>query len=99
VLDPSGQGLLLMGSISKLGQADWGAIALVTVTAAIGISALAGGLQGWLIGKAGLLERCALILAGLLVVYPTAASDIIGIAIIVAVLAVQWLRRGRPQSA
>ena len=36
VLDPAGQGLLLTGSIAKLGQADWGAIGLVTLTAADG---------------------------------------------------------------
>jgi TRAP transporter 4TM/12TM fusion protein len=37
VLDPGGTGLLLTGSIKTLGDADWGAIALVTLTAAIGI--------------------------------------------------------------
>src|SRR5436189_1127564 len=51
VLDPSGTGLLLTGSMKTLGEADWGAIALVTVTAAIGIAALAGGLQGWLLKR------------------------------------------------
>lgn len=66
VLDPSGQGLLLMGSIDRLGEADWVSIAGVTVTAAIGIVALAGGLQGWLFKRAGALERIALIGAGLL---------------------------------
>src|SRR5204862_5575855 len=48
VLDPDEVGLLLKGSIKTLGQADWGSIALVTGTAALGIAALAGGLQGWL---------------------------------------------------
>src|SRR3989454_649725 len=42
VLDPSGVGLLLTGSIKTLGNADWGSIALVTITAALGIAALAG---------------------------------------------------------
>src|SRR6266404_945387 len=48
VLDPSGTGLLLTGSFKTLAGADWGSIALVTFTAAVGIVALAGGLQGWL---------------------------------------------------
>src|SRR2546421_6651458 len=48
VLDPSGVGLLLTGSIKTLGNADWGSIALVTITAGLGIAALAGGVQGWL---------------------------------------------------
>src|SRR3954451_7057892 len=33
VLDPSGVGLLLMGSVKNLAQADWGSIARVTITA------------------------------------------------------------------
>ncbi|MEN9784205.1 MAG: hypothetical protein RJA24_1548, partial [Pseudomonadota bacterium] len=49
VLDPSGVGLLLGGSFKNLAQADWGAVAVISVTAIIGIVALAGGLQGWLL--------------------------------------------------
>ena len=40
VLDDAGQGLLLMGSIKRLAEADWGAIATMTFTAALGIAAL-----------------------------------------------------------
>jgi UPF0716 family protein affecting phage T7 exclusion len=36
-----------------------------------------------------------LILAGLFMVYPGAASDIIGISLIVAVMMWQWMRRPR----
>jgi len=93
VLDPTGQGLLLMGSIDKLGDADWVSIAEVSITAAIGIMALAGGLQGWLLKKAGAIERTMLIAAGLLMVYPTTVTDLTGIALIAAVVAVQWMRR------
>src|SRR5665811_802678 len=39
VLDPSGQGLLLMGSFKNLGNAPWLQIAEVSITAAIGIAA------------------------------------------------------------
>ena len=48
VLDPAGIGLLLTGSFKNLAHADWVSIARVTITAAFGIAALAGGLQGWL---------------------------------------------------
>ena len=78
VLDPSGTGLLLTGSIKTLGDADWGSIALVTFTAAIGIVALAGGLQGWLLKRTNLVERGMLIVAGFLLVYPKALFDVIG---------------------
>ena len=40
VLDPAGQGLLLMGSTKALANADWFSIAQVSATAAVGIAAL-----------------------------------------------------------
>jgi len=93
VLDPSGTGLLLTGSFKTLGQANWPSIALVTITAAVGIVALAGGLQGWLFRRTTLHERLMLIAAGFLLVYPTGAADIIGFVLVILVLALQWFRR------
>src|SRR5947209_1662740 len=80
VLDPSGTGLLLTGSFKTLGNADWGSIALVTITAAIGILALAAGFQGWAWRKTSLAERIMLLVAGVLLVYPGKLSDAIGFA-------------------
>ena len=93
VLDPSGTGLLLTGSFKTLGNADWGSIAWVTFTAAIGIAALAGGLQGWLLRRTLLVERLMLVVAGFLLVYPKAMFDAIGFALVALVLLMQWLRR------
>ena len=95
VLDPSGTGLLLTGSMKTLGNADWGAIALVTFTAAIGIVALAGGLQGWLFKRTNLAERLMLVVAGFLLVYPKAMTDAIGFALVALVVLMQWLRSDR----
>jgi TRAP-type uncharacterized transport system fused permease subunit len=96
VLDPSGTGLLLTGSMKTLADADWGAIALVTFTAAIGIAALAGGLQGWLFKRTNLAERWMLIIAGFLLVYPSTMSDAIGFALVALVVLMQWLRKNGP---
>jgi len=93
VLDSSGQGLLLMGSIKKLAVADWGSIAVVTVTAVIGIAALAGGMQGWLLKQTTSIERWLLIVAGLALVYPKAAFDVIGLALFALVIVLQKLRK------
>jgi len=95
VLDPSGLGLLLTGSIKTLGNADWGSIALVTGTAALGIAALAGGIQGWALRRTTWIEQGMLIVAGLALVYPKPLFDAIGIALVALVLAVQFLRRGK----
>jgi TRAP transporter 4TM/12TM fusion protein len=93
VLDPSGQGLLLTGSFKTLANANWGEIAVVSVTAMIGIGALAGGMQNWLFKKTNLFERCTLILAGLLLVYPKPLFDYIGIALFALVIAMQKMRK------
>ncbi len=91
VLDPSGQGLLLMGSTKALAAANWTSIAEVTLTAALGIAAIAGGFQGWVLRRATAFERVLLIVAGVALVYPGVLADVIGVVLIVAVLAMQWL--------
>jgi TRAP-type uncharacterized transport system fused permease subunit len=99
VLDPSGTGLLLTGSFKTLGQADWGSIARVTITAAVGIAALAGGLQGWLFRKTTVLERWMLVIAGVMLVYPAALFDYIGAALIGTAVVLQKLRNVRVKPA
>jgi len=91
VLDPSGQGLLLMGSTKALAAANWTLIAEVTLTAALGIGAIAGGFQGWVLRRATAFERVLLIIAGVALVYPGVIADVIGVVLIVVVLAMQWL--------
>ena len=96
VLDPAGQGLLLMGSTAKLAGASWASIAQVSLTAAAGIAAIAGGLQGWLLRRTSGLERALLIAAGLLLVYPALAADAAGFACLAFVIAKQARRRAAP---
>jgi TRAP transporter 4TM/12TM fusion protein len=92
VLDASGTGLLLTGSFKNLAAADWSSIVRVALTAALGIAALAGGLQGWLLYKTTHIERWALIVAGVMLVYPAALFDYIGILLVGAVVVLQKLR-------
>jgi TRAP transporter 4TM/12TM fusion protein len=99
VLDPSGTGLLLTGSIKTLANADWGSIALVTITCALGIAALAGGVQGWLFRRTTWVERGMLIISGILLVYPKALFDAIGIVLLIAVVAMQYPRRAKDDAA
>ena len=93
VLDPSGQGLLLMGSTKALASANWWSIAEVTVTAAIGVAALAAGFQGWALKQTTMVERTMLLVAGFALVYPTMVADLVGIGLVLAALALQCLRR------
>jgi len=92
VLDPSGTGLLLTGSFKALATANWGSIALVTFTAAVGIMALAGAFQGWLFHRTTFYERAMLFIAGVMLVYPKTLFDIIGFALVAVVIVIQWLK-------
>ena len=93
VLDPSGQGLLLMGSTKALAAANWWSIAEVTLTAAVGIAALAGGFQGWALKRCTTLERWMLIVAGFALVYPSTLADLIGFGLVIVALLMQYLRK------
>jgi TRAP transporter 4TM/12TM fusion protein len=99
VLDPSGQGLLLTGSFKTLAGADWGSIALVTFTAAVGIMALAGGFQGWLFKRTPPWERLMLLVAGVMLVYPKTLFDVIGFGLVAIVLVLQWFQKPSPRTS
>ena len=93
VLDPAGQGLLLMGSTKALAAANWWSIAEVTLTAVAGIGALAMGFQGWALKRTTPLERGMLIIAGFALVYPGAPAKMIGFGLVIAGLLMQYLRK------
>ncbi|MDR7481806.1 MAG: TRAP transporter fused permease subunit [Armatimonadota bacterium] len=82
-----GLGLLL--------QAPWPVVAQVTVTAAFGLTALAGALAGWFLRQATVPERLVLAAAGLVLIYPAGAQDLVAIAAVLAVGIVQWVTRTR----
>ena len=92
VLDPAGLGLLLMGSFKALSQAGWIDIAIVCLTAMIGIAALAGAMQGWLLGRTRRYERWMLSAAGLMLVYPKGLLDTMGMGLLAIVVVLQLLR-------
>jgi TRAP-type uncharacterized transport system fused permease subunit len=83
-LAPEGIGLLLRG------PAD--VVIRVTLTAALGVGALAVCLGGWLRRAARPAERIAAGVAGLLLVYPSAACDAAGLVLLVLVAALHLAR-------
>jgi len=86
-LDPKGVGILLKGPPLDV---IW-----TTVTAFIGIAALAGGVENWLWKKTTVYERIPLLLAGLTLVYPKPLYDLIGFVLIAFVLVSQKLRKSQ----
>ncbi len=87
-LDPKGVGILLKGPVLDV---IW-----TTITAFVGIAALAGGVENWFLKKTTLYERIMLLAAGLLLVYPIAAYDLIGFGLMALVVVSQKLRKEKP---
>ena len=84
-LDPKGAGILLKGPVVDV---IW-----TTITAFIGIAALAGGVENWFLKRTTLYERVMLIVAGLALVYPEPLYDIVGFGLMVLVIVLQKLRK------
>jgi TRAP transporter 4TM/12TM fusion protein len=83
-LHPDGIGLLLKGA--------WDNILWTALSALVGLSALAGGLTGWLLGKTNHLERGLLIVSGLVLVYPSLMQDLIGLGLFGGAVLLQYRR-------
>jgi len=101
VLDQSGTGLLLMGSMDALAKADWMQIAWTSFTAVVGIICLAGGLQGWFIEKTKVFERIVMVISGIALAYPATEADLIGFVGFGLVLVTQMIThlRSKPTAA
>jgi TRAP transporter 4TM/12TM fusion protein len=92
VLDPQGQGLLLMGSLKALAQADLGSILLITTTTALGVLAMSGAFQGWLLHRLGAAERVLLAVVGVALIFRFPYSVPLGLLGLLMVLAWQAMR-------
>jgi TRAP transporter 4TM/12TM fusion protein len=84
-LHADGAGLLLKG--------PWENIAWTSVTAVVGLAALAAGLTGWMLMKTTWLERGLLLAAGLVLVYPSLIQDVIGVVLFASAGVLQYFRR------
>ena len=88
-LTPQGVGLLLQGT--------WEVNVFGTITAVVGIIALTSGVGGWLLRRCTWPERLALIVSGLLLVYPSTNLDVVGLLLFAVVFGYEYLvqRRAR----
>jgi TRAP transporter 4TM/12TM fusion protein len=95
VLDPMGAGVLLQ--MPKHG--NWGEVAWIILLGFLAISALASGLQGWMLRRTTWFERILLVGGGLLVISPVNNLDYVGVGMMVIALASQLVRARRPVPA
>jgi len=84
-LSPPGLGVLLQAPLRDIVSAS--------VTAAVGVAALAAGLGGWMRGPLSQPRRVASTAAGLLLCYAASWADLAGFALIAVVLILQLVRQ------
>ncbi len=75
---------------------DWPTIIWRFVASCVGITLLAAGLHGYLLRRAAPWERALLIAAAFCLVKPDWLTDLLGLGLAVAVVALQWQGRDRP---
>ena len=90
-LSKEGLGVLLQAPLTD--------IAIASVTAAIGVGALAAGFGGWIARAASPWERVTLVIAGLLLFYAGRWADLTGLAITAVVLILHLARQSPAASA
>lgn len=72
--------------------ATFGSVLFTTITAIVGMTGISGAMIGQFYCKANVLERLILLAGGLCLIDPQTLTDIIGIAILAAVFALQYFR-------
>ena len=77
----------------------WWEVLQIAATSIIGIFGVAACLNGFLFKKIPLLLRIIILAGGLLLMYPSTITDVIGIAVCAAVVAVQYLLAKRVPAA
>ena len=90
-LSKEGLGVLLQAPLTD--------IAIASVTAAIGVGALAAGFGGWIARAALPAERVTLVIAGLLLFYAARWADLTGLAITGVVLILHFARQSPAANA
>ena len=83
--------LLLVGSTMEIIEC--------AITAVIGVVMLAGGLEGYLLCDAKIIERLMLIAGGFLLFIPGIETDLVGIVLAVIAIALQVMRKKRLKEA
>jgi TRAP-type uncharacterized transport system fused permease subunit len=76
-------------------QASTAATMWAIFTALLGTAGLVAGLEGWMLERCNVVERVLLIALAPLLLYPGVMTDVAGIVVFVAVVAMQLMRRRR----
>ena len=70
-------------------------VILICITSVIGIFGVSAALEGYCLCSMHWYERIISVIGGLLLIYPGIVTDVIGLVLVAAVVAVQLIRRNR----
>jgi len=85
-------------SMLFVGNVEWYDVLLISVTALLGLFGIAAALNGHLFRKIPMVLRLALVAGGLGMMIPGLTSDLIGLAVVAAVVVFQYIS-GKKQAA
>ena len=74
-------------------------VALISITSLVGIFGVASALEGYLLTDMGILDRILLVAGGLLMIIPGSMTDIIGLVVIAAGVALQFFKANKMKAA
>ena len=85
-------------SMLFVGNVEWYDVLLISVTALLGLFGIAAALNGHLYRKIPMVLRLALVAGGLGMMIPGLTSDLIGLAVVAAIVVFQYIS-GKKQAA
>ncbi len=85
-------------SMLFVGNVEWYDVLLISVTALLGLFGIAAALNGHLVRKIPMVLRLALVAGGLGMMIPGLTSDLIGLAVVAAIVVFQYIS-GKKQAA
>ena len=74
-------------------------VAQISITSLVGIFGVASALEGYLLTDMGILDRILLVAGGLLMIIPGSMTDIIGLVVIAAGVALQFFKANKMKAA
>ena len=80
-------------------DATLGGIAVISITAILGMVGIAAGLSGYLMADMNIIERVLSIVGGLLLIIPGTVTDIAGVVALAIVVAIQFIGKKRAAKA
>jgi len=76
-----------------------GEVVLICITSLVGIFSVSAALEGYLLRRMSWIERIVSVVGGLLLIYPGAVTDLIGVGLVAVVIVIQLVGKKKEEKA